>query len=188
MTDQKYGPVREDTTLIERTAQKRPKLADTAYRRQPFPQEELDTEKWRPVVGYEDRFQISNLGRVRGLKHHPNLGRRPVPIRKTRIGRDGYEHFVSSIIVDGNRRSVHLRVHRLVATAFHPNPENLPIVHHKDSNRLNNRAGNLEWATQSQNVRHAMDSNPDRAAFIGQLHLHSSRANPTKRKINNQPL
>lgn len=68
------------------------------------------------------------------------------------------------ICING-KRSPHF-VHRLVATAFIPNPNNYPLINHKDGNRLNNNVSNLEWCTASQNITHRFDvlnhSSPNR--------------------------
>lgn len=60
----------------------------------------------------------------------------------------------------------YVAVHRLVAETFLPNPNNLPIVNHKDGNKSNNHVSNLEWATQSYNVRHAIQSGLSGEALI----------------------
>ena len=87
-------------------------------------------EKWRPVVGYEGLYEVSNLGRVRRI-------RIVEPTKK----KHGYMQ-ISLVGKDGVRRSH--RLHRIVATAFIPNPEGKPQVNHRDENPENNRADNLE--------------------------------------------
>ena len=67
---------------------------------------------------------------------------------------------------DGERKEE--TVHRLIAKAFVPNPDNLPIVNHIDGDKLNNRADNLEWCTQQENVRHAMDTGLRRTEVINE--------------------
>ena len=87
-------------------------------------------EKWLSVVGYEGLYEVSNLGRIRRI-------RIVEPTRK----KHGYMQ-VSLKSSTGARKS--LRVHRIVAEAFIPNPEGKPQVNHKDENPENNRADNLE--------------------------------------------
>lgn len=94
-------------------------------------------EQWKPVVGYEGFYEVSNLGNIRNSN-----GR---ILKPANIG--GY----FSIMLTKNKASRFFRVHRLVAIAFIPNPSGLPIVNHKDENPLNNAADNLEWCTQGYN-------------------------------------
>jgi hypothetical protein len=68
---------------------------------------------------------------------------------------DGYP------VVRLSRPRLMQRVHRLVALAFVPNPENKPSVNHLDNDRANNSARNLEWCTQAENIRHARDAEAD---------------------------
>ena len=85
-------------------------------------------EVWRPVVGHEGRYEVSNLGRVKTL-HHMNSSR--VQIMKTEFNGEDYERV--EFRVDGVRHKY--AVHRLVAEAFVPNPESKPCVDHIDGNR-----------------------------------------------------
>ncbi len=97
-------------------------------------------ETWRAVVGYEGLYEVSNQGRIRRVKIIE-------PTKK----KHGYMQ-VSLVDRSGKRKS--LRLHRIVAEAFIPNPENKPQVNHKDENPENNRAGNLEWATAEENTNY----------------------------------
>lgn len=105
-------------------------------------------EKWRPVVGYEGLYEVSNLGRVRRI-------RIVEPTKK----KHGYMQ-ISLVDKDGVRKSH--RLHRIVAAAFIPNPEGKPQVNHRDENPENNRADNLEWATAEENTNYG--SRTERAA------------------------
>lgn len=131
MTRQSKVTVRDSTTLTVRTVKKRPYLPDIPYRREPFPSEELDTEEWLPVVGHESRYEISSLGRIRSVAKAVKMGRKMKPgVLSTRRKADGYEYLNTSYVDGGGRWGVSLRIHRAVAMAFIPNPDNLPIVHH----------------------------------------------------------
>lgn len=113
-------------------------------------------EVWKPVVGYEGKYEVSNLGRVMSLSYrmtgcskvmtnHPNS--------------DGYSCLTLS--KDGKQQSA--RVHRLVAEAFIPNPNHLPEVNHLDENPSNNQVDNLEWCTRAHNVNYG--SGNERRSF-----------------------
>lgn len=114
-------------------------------------------EIWRPVVGYEGLYEVSNLGRVRSMGHYVtqngNCGTPFTRFYKGRIihatcSHNGYEALTLS---NGSKRESK-SVHRLVAEAFIPNPENLPQVNHKNEVKNDNRAENLEWCTVAYNV------------------------------------
>ncbi|OPZ22220.1 MAG: NUMOD4 motif protein [bacterium ADurb.BinA186] len=110
-------------------------------------------EIWKDVEGYPG-YSVSNLGRVFSPKREDSMGR---PIR-------GSGHMLKYSIVRGyfyiglskDGKSKMHRVHRLVASAFIPNPNNYPTVNHIDGNKFNNCSENLEWASHKQNVLHAI--------------------------------
>lgn len=97
-------------------------------------------EEWRPVVGYEGRYEVSSLGRIRRVKII-------VPSMKK-------HDYMQVSLVDGDGVRKSLRLHRIVAEAFLPNPEGKPQVNHKDEDPENNRADNLEWATAEENTNY----------------------------------
>lgn len=97
-------------------------------------------ETWLPVVGYENYYEVSNLGRVRSLGHKARV-LRPAKNRK------GY--LCVALCRDGKLHTY--KVHRLVCAAFHENPLNLPQVNHKNEVKTDNRAENLEWCDNRYN-------------------------------------
>lgn len=108
--------------------------------------------KWKGVEGFEDRYKVSDLGEIKSLDFFDSWGRlRKGRILKVPLDKRGYPRV--SISKGGLKKA--FRIHRLVATAFIPNPENLPQVNHKDGNKLNNHVDNLEWCDNSHNVQHA---------------------------------
>lgn len=100
-------------------------------------------EIWKDVIGYEDCYQISNYGRVKSLYNYKRNG---TNILKPKIKNNYYQ---IGLRKNGTRKWY--SIHRLVAQAFIPNPNNLPQVNHKDENKLNNNINNLEWCTASYN-------------------------------------
>lgn len=113
-------------------------------------------EVWRPVSGYEGRYEVSINGDVRSLERQKKNrgGTQRIPLRdmKQRYNHKGYK--VVHLSKDGTNAWV--LVHRIVALAFVPNPHGKPQVNHIDGNKTNNSASNLEWVTNSENMRHAV--------------------------------
>lgn len=109
-------------------------------------------EEWRDIEGFEGYYQVSNLGRVRsndrdvlyvnGQIHHYNR-----IIRKLNDDKDGYK----IVHLCRQKKQCTKKVHQLVANAFIPNPQNLPLINHIDENKANNRVDNLEWCTVDYN-------------------------------------
>lgn len=115
-------------------------------------------EIWKDISGFEGKYQISNLGRVKSLSRFRVYGKTASGITKEIIlklstPKSQYGYAVLSFWV--NARVKTFKVHRLVAEAFIPNPENKPQVNHIDSNRSNNHVSNLEWVTSRENTSHA---------------------------------
>lgn len=101
-------------------------------------------EVWKDIPGFEGYYQVSNLGKVRSLDRVKSDGiRMKGRIRKTHLDSCGYE----LVQLRADNRIKHYSVHRLVALAFIPNPNNLPQVNHIDEVRNHNEASNLEWCT-----------------------------------------
>ena len=111
-------------------------------------------EIWRDIVGFEGLYQISNFGRVKSLPKF-TYSRGYPQLRKEKILKPGYTGknrcYATVILNDGKG----YKVHRLVAQAFIPNPDNLPQVNHIDENPFNNHADNLEWCTNQYNVAYS---------------------------------
>lgn len=123
--------------------------------------EYLPGEEWRWVVNFENRYAVSNKGRVFSVCS--NWGTRKKML-KMRVSTSGYLQ-VGLSKGDGKRSGRGKSyVHRLVATAFLKNREGFPQVNHKDGNKINNTTENLEWVTARQNVLHSMDALGNRFA------------------------
>lgn len=113
-------------------------------------------EVWKDIEGYEGLYQVSNLGRIRRFFKN---GKENILIGSK--DKDGY----IEVILSRNQKKKQCRLHRLVASAFIPNPENKPQVNHKDRNKQNNvvdledlrgKNTNLEWVTGSENTKHCI--------------------------------
>ena len=98
------------------------------------------TEIYRDIKGYEGKYQVSNLGNVKSL-HYNNTDKEKI-MKPSIVG--GYKR----VYLGGN---CNIAVHHLVAEAFIPNPNALPIINHKDEDKLNNCVDNLEWSTYAYN-------------------------------------
>lgn len=121
-------------------------------------------EEWKDVIGFEGAYQVSNLGRVRSLDRTVEYINHGTPTKMKIFGRilkltpdpEGY----LQVGLKFGKKVKSTGVHRLVAQAFLPNPNNLPCVNHKDYQRDNNHVDNLEWCSVEYNNHYS--ENQDR--------------------------
>ena len=119
-------------------------------------------EEWRNVVGYEGYYMVSNMGRIATLSHTVDFisiydgvevkktFKAKQCLRKLHQGKHGY---MECTLRDSKRTKL-MKVHRIVAEAFIPNPQSLPSVNHKDEDKTNNKVENLEWCTCLYNANY----------------------------------
>lgn len=109
---------------------------------------DLPNEIWADIKGYENIYMVSNMGRIK------SLAREGVPETQILIPAKDKKGYLSGHLCNENGAKF-IKLHRLVALAFIPNPNNLPQINHKDLNKENNKAENLEWSTNLDNMKHA---------------------------------
>lgn len=123
-----------------------------------IPNFNIANEIWKPIIGYENTYSVSNYGRVRRetKKVINSIGKTRVikgRVLKNKINRNNYCYVALSL----NGEVKWFFNHTLVAKAFIDNPNNYPVVNHIDENPRNNFVDNLEWTTYSGNAKHSID-------------------------------
>lgn len=111
----------------------------------------LNNEIWKTIIGFEERYEISNLGRIRSIQTNHN--KKQSIIRKQYIRSKTCQYSYVQLWCKNKGKA--FAVHRLVAIHFIPNPAKKPMVNHLDGNKLNNNWDNLEWCTYFENHKHA---------------------------------
>ena len=105
-------------------------------------------EIWKDIEGYEGSYKVSNMGRVRSIPHETPYGIRGIDHILPQYGNG---HGYMAVVLWKRNKSKRCYVHRLVASAFIPNPDNYPQVNHKNEDKSNNNVSNLEWCTCNYN-------------------------------------
>lgn len=106
-------------------------------------------EQWKEIEGYPN-YKVSDHGRVKSLNYN-RKGIEKIMCPQKR--KDGYFH----VGLYCNKKKSLILLHRIIGIAFIPNPNNYPVVKHKDDNRSNNVLSNLEWGTQQSNIQDMFD-------------------------------
>lgn len=116
-------------------------------------------EVWKDIPGYMGRYQVSNFGRIKSLSRWKIM---PIWNKKYRTKekiRSPFRGTYDKIFLYKGVVGKSFQIHKLVASLFIPNPRNKPCINHKDGDKHNNNADNLEWCTHSENTQHAYDTN-----------------------------
>lgn len=108
----------------------------------------LTEEIWKDIRGLENKYQVSNLGRIKSLK------RKGCKNDRILINREDGRGYYQVSLFDGNGNSIKRKVHRIVADAFVAGKFEKAVVNHINEVKTDNNARNLEWITQKENVRH----------------------------------
>lgn len=133
-------------------------------------------EIWKEIDGYNGVYFVSNLGQVKSIDHYcsnrTGSGKQTGRVFKIQVSYKGYLR----VALSKNKKKFHTSVHRLIAKAFIPNPENKPQVNHINGIKSDNRIENLEWCTNGENMTHAFKNNLVNLNY-GEKHHNSKLSN-----------
>lgn len=123
-------------------------------------------EVWKSIDGYDGRYEISNFGRFKSYAQDKTVG-------KIKYGSPQKKGYLAVSLQNNEGHKVTKKIHRLVAEAFIPNPDNLPQVNHKDEDKKNNHVNNLEWCDNTYNHNYGTRNN--RAGLKNRCHPLTSK-------------
>jgi len=118
------------------------------------------SEAWADIKGYEGLYQVSTLGRIKSLPRRGTYSKAHI----LKVSGDGNGYLQVGLCKNSSYKGY--KVHRLVAQAFIPNPDNLPEVNHKDENKSNCQVSNLEWCDRAYNVNYGNRTNKTKKPVI----------------------
>lgn len=118
-------------------------------------EESSKIEEWKDIPSFEGLYQASSFGRIKAVERTIHYSNGKVVHRKEKILSliKGYGKYLTVGLNKNGKHKIY-NVHRLIAKTFIENPNNYPCVNHKDENKHNNHADNLEWCTQSYNIKY----------------------------------
>jgi len=145
---------------------------------------QLEKEIWKPIVGYEGLYEISNFGRVKSLPRmvkgkFDNLRFQKGSIRKIQVNNRGY----NTIRLCKNGIYQQHFIHRLVANAFIPTKDNDLEINHKDENKQNNNVNNLEWVTRKENMNYGTVQSRIHKSYKSERLIHQRKVAQMNNKI-----
>lgn len=137
-------------------------------------------EIWKKIDGAKENYEVSNLGNIRSTDYYRVRSKTTKAFHKGHMIKPNISNtgYLRVCLMAQINKKKNFSIHRLVAMTFLENPHNLPLVNHKDGNKLNNYVGNLEFVTASENVKHS---------YINKLSL-SGENHPYAKLTNNQVL
>ena len=141
------------------------------------------SEEWRSVVGYEGLYEVSNTGQVRSLDRY--VKGKSYRLHKGKVlspGKNSRGYLSAVLSYNGKHKAI--TVHRLVAEAFLPNPDNLPEINHKDEDKTNNSVDNLEWCDRSYNNNYGTRKDKERDTKIKNGYWTGLRSGLSKKEYN----
>lgn len=141
-----------------------------------------NVEVWKCVMDFEDAYCVNKIGDIKSLskkyfnKANNSYSTKNEYIAKFYINKRGYKSITLRKNINNIIKSKGFPIHRLVATAFIPNPENKPQVNHINGIKTDNRVENLEWCTSQENIKHALDTGL-KIPLKGDKHVQSKLTN-----------
>lgn len=137
---------------------------------------DLLNEIWLPIGGYETRYMVSSMGRIKSIGRHTAIGGH-LNTNEILLSDRPWEGYLSVVLYRDGIKS-YFKVHRLVGQHFIPNPLNLPEINHKWGIRDDNRASELEWSTKKDNINHSYKVLGHKSSFLGKFGFSHNRSKP----------